>query len=169
MARTLWREERLRAALELVLLGLLLRERLDDVDADDVLLGDRRDVGHLLLDVAQHRMRDVAVAVGDARPATGENASATSASFHEIDEEQHPDADDGEDVLEEEDQPVAEEEAHALEVDGRARHQLPGLVAVEVAEREPHELRVERVPQVELDAERLLAGDQPPADRADAP
>ena len=74
---------------------------------------------------------------------------------------EHAHADDGEDVLEEEDQPVAEEEADALQVDGRARHQLPGLVAVEVAEREPHELRVERVPQVELDAERLLAGDQP--------
>ena len=31
--------------------------------------------------------------------------------------------------LEDEDQAVAEEEAHRLEVDGRARHQLPGLLA----------------------------------------
>ena len=69
-------------------------------------------------------------------------------------------------MLEEEDQPVAEEEADALQVDRRARHQLPGLVPVEVAEREPHELGVDRVPQVELDPERLLAGDQPPAERA---
>ena len=52
-------------ALELRLLGRFLRERLDDVDADDVLLGDGRDVGHLLLHVAEQRMRDVAVAVGD--------------------------------------------------------------------------------------------------------
>ena len=59
------REDLLGAPLELLLLGLLLRERLDDVDADDVLLGDGRDVGHLLLHVAQQRMRDVAVAVGD--------------------------------------------------------------------------------------------------------
>ena len=69
-------------------------------------------------------------------------------------------------MLEEEDQPVAEEEPHGLQIDGRARHQLPGLVAVEVAEREPQELRVHRVPHVELDPERLLAGDQPPPERA---
>ena len=56
-------------ALELRLLGRLLRERLDDVDADDVLLGDRRDVGELLLHVAQRRVRDVAVAVGERRRA----------------------------------------------------------------------------------------------------
>ena len=59
------REERLVAAGELRLLGRLLRERLDDVDADDVLLRDRRDVGELLLHVAERRVRDVAVAVGD--------------------------------------------------------------------------------------------------------
>ena len=56
-------EDRLRPHLELRLLRRLLRERLDDVDADDVLLGDGGDVGHLLLDVAQDRVRDVAVAV----------------------------------------------------------------------------------------------------------
>ena len=56
-------EDGLRPPRELRRLVLLLRERLDDVDADDVLLGDRRDVGHLLLHVAQDRMRDVAVAV----------------------------------------------------------------------------------------------------------
>ena len=38
----------------------------------------------------------------------------------------------------------------------------PGLVAVEEAERLANELRVERVSDVELDAERLPAGDQPP-------
>ena len=48
----------------------------------------------------------------------------------------------------------------------------PVWCAVVVAEREPHELRVDRVPHVELDSERLLARDQPPADhrrRLDTP
>ena len=58
-------EDGSRRALEQRLAALLLRERLDDVDADDRLLGDRRDVAELLLDVAQHGVRDVAVAVGD--------------------------------------------------------------------------------------------------------
>ena len=94
---------------------------------------------------------------------TGAIASEISASFHEIDEDDDPDADDREDVLEEEDQAVAEEEAHALQVDGRAAHQLAGLVAVVEAEREADELRVDGLPHVELDGERLLAGDQPAA------
>ena len=86
-----------------------------------------------------------------------------SASFHEITKIDDADADDREDVLEEEDQPVAEEEADALQVDGRAAHQLAGLVPVVEAEREPDELRVERRPHVHLDEQRLLAGDQPAA------
>ena len=127
---------------ELGLLGGLLRERLHDVDADDVLLGDRGDVGHLLLHVAQHRVRDVAVAVGEATR-TGVTASAISASRQSKKKSTTVTDDDGEHVLEEEDQPVAEEEADALEVDGRARHQLAGLVAVVEAEREADEVRVE--------------------------
>ncbi len=67
----------------------------------------------------------------------------------------------GEDVLEEEDQAVAEEKADALEVDRRARHQLAGLVAVVEAEREPDEAGVEPVSHVHLDAEGLAARDQP--------
>ena len=70
-------------------------------------------------------------------------------------------------VLEEEDQAVAEKEADALQVDGRARHQLPGLVAVVEAEREPHEVRVEPLAHVHLDRERLLAGNQPPGRHQD--
>ncbi len=66
---------------ELLLLGRLLRERLDDVDADDVLLGDGRDVRELLLHVAQRRVGDVAVAVGE-RDRNGVTASTTSASRH---------------------------------------------------------------------------------------
>ena len=56
-----------------------------------------------------------------------------------VEDEQHDGhRDDREHVLEEEDQAVAEEEAHALQVDRRARHQLAGLVAVVEAEREAH-------------------------------
>ena len=68
--------------------------------------------------------------------------------------------DDRQDVLEEEDEAVAEEEAHRLEVDRRAREELARLVAVVEAEREAEELGVEGVAHVELDAERLPAGDQ---------
>ena len=132
--------------------------------ADDVLLGDRRDVGHPLLHVAQHRMRDAAVAVGE-RDHHRRDDEHDERELPRDDEQQHADGDDREHVLEEEDQPVAEEEPDGLEVDGRARHQLAGLLAVEVAEREPDELRVDRVPQVELDAERDPPGDEPPAER----
>ena len=51
---------------------------------------------------------------------------------------------------------VAEEEAHGVQVDGRARHELPGLVVVEEAELERQEVLVEPVAQVVLDAERDL-------------
>ena len=50
-------EDRFAPGVELGLLAVLLRERLDDVDADDVLLGDRRHVRHPLLDVPQDRVR----------------------------------------------------------------------------------------------------------------
>ena len=102
-----------------------------------------------------------------ARRATGVIASAISASFHSKKKSTHGHRDNGEDVLEEEDQPVAEEEAHALQVDGRPRHQLSGLVAVVEAEREPHEVRVEPLAHVHLDRERLLSGDQPASGHED--
>ena len=136
------------------------------MDADDVLLGDRRDVGHLLLDVAQQRMRDVAVAVRDDHQ-HGADRQRDERELPREDEDDDADADDREDVLEEEDQAVAEEEPDALQVDRRAAHQLAGLVAVVVAEREPHELRVDRRPHVHLDVQRLLARDQPAAGHHD--
>ena len=129
-------EDRLRPVLELLLLGLLLRERLDDVDADDVLLGDGRHVGELLLHVSQGRVCDVAVAVGE----DDEHRSDRERDQRELpleDEQDHGHRDDREDVLEEEDQAVAEEEAHRLQVDRRTRHQLAGLVPVVEAERQP--------------------------------
>ena len=78
------------------------------------------------------------------------------------DEHRHPGEHDREDRLGDEDQAVAEEEAHRLEVDGGARHQLAGLLAVEEPELEALELPVERVAQVDLDPERDAAGDQSP-------
>ena len=60
---------------------------------------------------------------------------------------------------------VAEEEAHRLQVDRRARHELAGLLAVEEAELEREQVVVDLVAQVVLDAERDLARDEPPQDR----
>jgi hypothetical protein len=58
-------EDGLRSRAELALFLRLLCEGLDDVDADDVLLGHRRDVGELLLDLAERGVGDPAVAVGE--------------------------------------------------------------------------------------------------------
>jgi len=111
-------EDRLGPGLELLALARLLCERLDDVDADDVLLGDGCDVGELLLDLPQRRVRDVAVAIRE-DDQHGRDRERDQRQLP-LEEQQHPgDEDDGEDVLEEEDQAVAEKEPHALEVDGR--------------------------------------------------
>ena len=88
-------------------------------------------------------MRDVRVVVGD-RDEDRRERERDQRELPRDEEDEDRDADHREDVLEEEDQPVAEEEAHGLDVDRRARHQLARLVPVEVAERQPHELRVER-------------------------
>ena len=129
------------------------------MDADDVLLGDGRDVGELLLHVAERRVRDVAVAVrerDEQRRDREHDQREPPLEEEEDDGHRH----DGEHVLEEEDQAVAEEEADALEVDGRARHQLAGLVAVVEPEREADHVRVEAAAHVHLDVERLAARDE---------
>jgi hypothetical protein len=72
-------------------------------------------------------------------------------------------------ALQDEHQPVAEEEAHRREVDGRARHQLAGLLAGEEPELELLQVRVEQVAEVELDRQRHAAGDEPPRDRQPEP
>ena len=109
------------------------------MDADDVLLRDRCDVGELLLHVAKRRVRDVAVAVRD-RDEERRHREHDERELPVEEEEHDGHRDDGEGVLEEEDQPVAEEEPDALQVDRRAGHQLAGLVAVVEAEREAHEV-----------------------------
>ena len=92
---------------ELVELALLLGERLDDVDADDVLLGDRGDVGHALLNVAQHRVRDGRVAVGEHDDERRDRGRGNCKSGL-CNEHHDADAHDRDHVLEEEDQPVPE-------------------------------------------------------------
>ena len=86
-----------------------------------------------------------------------------------VEEENGRHTDDRDHVLGEEDEPVAEEEPDRLEIDGRARHELSGLVAVIEAEREAEELRVERVAHVPLDRQCLLARDEAPAEHQQRP
>jgi hypothetical protein len=126
-------EDGLRASPELLRLQLLLRERLDDVDADDVLLGHRGDVRDLLLHIAQDRMRDAAVSVGEDDQRGGDrHRDEGEPPFRPKHDRRRPD--DREEVLGEEDEAVAEEEADALEVDRRPGHQLARLVAIVEAE-----------------------------------
>jgi hypothetical protein len=151
-------EDPLGAVRELVELVLLLGERLDDVDADDVLLRDGRDVGHLLLDIAQHRMGDPGVPIREDDD-QGRHRGRDERELPVDEEHDHRRADDRQHVLEEEDEAVAEEETDSLEVDGRAGGS-GRLVPVVEPEREPEQLRVERVAHVVLDGERLAARDQ---------
>ena len=73
-------------------------------------------------------MRRAGVLVGD-RDEDRRDRERDQGDLHVVDEEDRDHGDDGEDVLAEEDEAVAEEEAHRLEVHGRARHELAGLVA----------------------------------------
>ena len=116
-------------------------------------------------------MRDVAVPVRE-RDQDGCNRERDQCELPLEDEQDDGHEHDRQGVLEEEDQSVAEEETHALQVDGRARHQLARLVPVVEAEREPDEVRVEVAAQVHLHGERLAAGDHPAAvhqDRSEQP
>ena len=119
-----------------------------------------RDVGERLLHVAEHRVRDAAVPVRGERDHRRDR-ERDERELPAVEEEDGRDDDDRHDVLREEDQAVAEEEAHRLQVDRRPRHELARLAAVVEAERKPQEVRVELVAQVVLDAERLPAGDHP--------
>ena len=154
------RRRRCRAASEALGAPLLLRERLDDVNAGDRLLRDDRDLRERLLDVAEHGLRDPAVAIRGERDHRRDR-ERDERELPAVDEEHGGDDDDRHDVLREEDQPVAEEEAHGLQVDRRARHELARLAAVVEAERQPQEVRVELVAQVVLDAECLPARRSP--------
>ena len=130
------------------------------MDADDVLLCDGGDVRELLLHIAQGRVRDMAVPVGD-DDEHGRDRERDHRQLPLEEEQDCRDRQDREDVLEEEDESVPEEEADALQVDRGARHQLAGLVAVVEPERQADEMGIEALAQIHLDRERLLTGDQP--------
>ena len=114
----------------------LLGERLDDVHAGDGLLRDDRDARERLLDVAEHRMRDMAIPKRCQRD-EGRDGERDERELPAVEEQHHGDDEHRRDVLGEEDEPVAEEEAHGLQVDRRPRHQLAGLAAVVEAEGKP--------------------------------
>ena len=134
--------DRVAEALEL---AVLAGERLDHADAGDVLLGVGGQLGDPLLDLLHGGARAGARSAArrattkrhggqrDQRRAPGRSANiATAASS------------DRQQRLADEDEAVAEEEAHGLQVDRRAGHELAGLLAVEEAELEALELLVER-------------------------
>ena len=154
-------EDRVRCVAEVLCAPRLLRERFHDVDAGDRLLCDRRDLREVLLHLPQDGLRHLAVAVRD-RHDDRRDREGHEGELPAVDDEDRGDDDDRDDVLREEDEPVAQEEADGLEVDRRARHELARLAAVVEAEREPEEVRVQLVPQVVLDAERLLSRDDAP-------
>ena len=109
---------RLGAPAEPVRRTLLLRKRLDDVDADDRLFRHRCQVGKSLLDIPHDRMRGVAVPVCDVdnRRRDGEGDEGQLPVEHEQDRR---DPDDRQHMLHQENQAIAEKEPHVLKVDGR--------------------------------------------------
>ena len=161
-------EDPLRAALEAPELARLGGERLDDAHARDVLLDVGGQLGDPLLDLLQRGPRAAPVARGDQHDER--HGEQRERGQHRVDEE-HRDRreQDRQAALGDEHEAVAEEEAHRLQVDRGARHQLPGLLAVEERELERLEVDVEQVAQVELDRQRHPAGDQPARDRDPEP
>ena len=71
--------------------------------------------------------------------------------------------------MQDENEPVAEEETHRGEIDGRTRHQLSGLLVVEEAQLEALQLPVHTLAQVVFNGQRHAPGDdatpvhEPPA------
>jgi len=140
---------------------LLAGERLHDPDARDALLRLGGELGDSLLHFLHRRAGETVEAGG--REDNERHRQQRQRGQPGLDRE-HDGAgqQERECVLGQEDQPVAEEEADRLEVDGRPRHQLPGLLRVEEPQLERLEVRVDPLPQVELDRHRDLARDQPP-------
>jgi hypothetical protein len=151
---------RMAEAQELARLG---GERLHHAHARDVLLGLRRQLGDALLDLLQRRPRALPVARGD-HDHERHRQQRERRQRRVLGEHRHRGEQDGQPALRDPHETVAEEEADRLQVDGRARHQLPGLLAIEEAELERLQVAVETVAQVVLDGERDAAGDDPARD-----
>ena len=86
-------------------------------------------------------MGDAAVAIGGEHDHRRDR-ERDEGELPAVHEEHSRHGNDSHDVLREEDQAVAEEEAHRLEVDRRSRHELARLAAVVEAERQAEEVRV---------------------------
>ena len=155
----LWSKTRATACAEAVQLVLLARERLDDADPGDALLGLRRQLGDPLLHLLHGRAVRRGCSARRWRPRTAPAASASNARQGSIANITALASMIVSSVLGEEDQPVAEEEADRLQVNRRPRHQLPGLLGIEEAQLQPLQMRVKALAQVELDRQRDLARD----------
>jgi hypothetical protein len=154
--------------LEPAQLALLLRERLDDPYSGHVLLGLGGQLGNPLLNL----LRRGPVAAPVARRGVDDERRGGERDRRKpgVDGDHHGRGDqDRHRRLQHEDQAVAEKEPDRLQVDGRARHQLARLLAVEERQLERLQVAVHQVSQVELDAERHPAGDQPARDAEDEP
>ena len=152
-------EDLVAAVAELLELVVLAREDAHDARAHHVLLGCRRDVGDLLLNVLEDRFQALAEAHRDEQQKRqeGERHEPELPVEHQQDD---GDGDHHHDVGGEEHEAVAEEHAHVLHVAHGAAHELPGRPAVEIAERLPQQVAPHAVAQVVLDAEaRLAAGE----------
>ena len=148
---TLWRKR--------LQLERLAGERLHDAHARDVLLGVRGQLGDPLLDLLDGWAGAAAVTLGDEHHERNRDHRDQTERGVDVDHRgtgQH----EGERGLEDEHEAIAEEEAHRLQIDGRARHQLAGLLVVEEAELQLLEVAIEELAQVEFDRERDPSGDQ---------
>ena len=147
---------------------LLAGEGLDDADAGDRFLDLGGHLGDPLLDLLQRRPRDPVIArcgVDHER-----NRQQGQCRQRRIEHEHHCACqEDRQRVLGDEDQPVAEKEADALQVDRRSRHQLAGLLGIEEAELELLQVLVDVGAEVELDRERDLAGNHAAEEDQDQP
>ncbi len=144
-------------------LAVLAGEGLHHAHAGDVLLGVRGEFPDPLLGLLDRRPRAAAVAVGDDHHERNRHQRDQPEPGVDVDHH-HAGERDREHRLQDEHEAVAEEEAHRLQVDRCARHQLPGLLVVEEAELQALELSVHEPAQVVLDAERDAPGDHPPPD-----
>ncbi len=146
----------------------LARERLHDPDPRDALLGPGGELADPLLHLLLGGPVPPAVA-GRGRDQEGHRDERQEGEERVEEEHRRGREQDREGALAHPDQPIAEEEADRLEIDGRPRHQLPGLLRVEEGELEPLQVLVEALAEVVLDRERDPAGDQPPPDRERQP
>ena len=134
-------------------------EGLHDAHAGDVLLGVGGQLGDPLLDLLDGGARAAAVALGDDHDERDGHHRDQAELGVDVDH-RHAGEHERERGLQDEDEPVAEEEAHGLQIDGRAGHQLAGLLVVEEAELELLEVSVEQLAQVEFDRQGDAPGDQ---------